>query len=79
MREGIREEIIQLSARKLSRWYAGRRTLDFSTRRVRNAMSRALDEAGEEVSGASEFLDDLSGDEMADLQDRIAKLSSRRL
>lgn len=77
--EAIRETIVHLSAGKLVDWLSRRRSLELNTRRDRNLLSRALQEAEEEIDGAPEYVEDLSGNEMAWLLDDISEAAEQRL
>ena len=77
--KSIRAAIVHLSARKVSDWRSRQRSLDYRTRRDRNLLSRALEAAEDEIDGASEFVNSLSGNEMAWLLEDIAEAVERRL
>lgn len=77
--EAIRETIVHHSAGKIVDWVPRRRSLDHGTRRDRNLLSRALQEAEDEIDGAANYLDDLTGNELAWLLDDISEVAERHL
>lgn len=77
--EAIRETIVHFSAGKIAEWAPRRRFLDHGTRRDRNLLSRALQEAEDNIDGAPEYVESLTGNEMAWLLEDISEVAECQL